>query len=107
MNWYDDLPQRWKNNLSEWILENGLDYSKKYMRLSASDFPTGEGIKIKFDDESYAFFQYSFYIIDERIKEFAVFTEHCGYHVFNLGEILIETIDWEGNRIKTYDNRTE
>lgn len=107
MRWYDDLPQRWKDNLHDWILENGSDYGKKYKRLSAYDFPAGEGIKITFEDKSYAFFQYSFYIIDESLREFAVFTEHCGYHVFSLGEILIETIDWDGDVIKTDDYRTE
>ena len=56
----DDLPLRWKDNLSEWIKEYGVDYSKKYMSLSASDFPADESIKISFLDESYVFFKYSF-----------------------------------------------
>lgn len=81
--------------------------AKKNLRLSAGDFPVGKGTKITFQDESYAFFHYSFYIVDENLREFAVFTEHCWYHVFNLGEILIETFNFKGEILTTYDNRTE
>lgn len=100
---HKDLPQRWKDKIEEYLLKQG----SKYKQLSAYDFSADSNLKITFDDGSYAFFKDSFYWVDEKEKEFAVFTEHYGYHIFNLGEILIETFDWGKNIIKTDDFRTE
>jgi len=100
---HKDLPQRWKNKIEEYLKEQG----SKYKELSAYDFSHNLNLKITLDDGSNAFFKYSFYWIDNEAKEVAVFTEHCGYHIFNLGEILLETVDWEGNILKTDDYRTE
>lgn len=44
---------------------------------------------------------------DEDLKEVAVFTEHCDYHIFYLPEILLELVDRQGNIIETSDYRTE
>ncbi len=104
---HGDLPQRWKDKIYSYLLENGSEYSRKYKRFSAYDFSDNFSLKISFEDGSYAFFKDAFYWIDEESKEVAVFTEHCGYHLFNLPEILIETVDWEGNIIKIDDYRTE
>jgi hypothetical protein len=104
---HEDLPQRWKNKIYSYLLEKGSEYSPKYKRFSVYDFSDNFSLKISFEDGSYAFFKDAFYWIDEEAKEVAVFTEHCGYHLFNLPEILIETVHWEGNIIKTDDYRTE
>jgi hypothetical protein len=100
---HTDLPQRWKNRIEDYLQKQG----SKYKELSAYDFAGNSSIKITLDDGSYAFFKYAFYWIDKEAKEVAVFTEHCGYHIFNSGEILLETIDYEGNIVKTDDYRTE
>ena len=105
---HEDLPQRWQDRIQDYLSEKGFDYyGKKYKRFSVDDFSDNLNLKITFDDGSNAFFKYAFYWIDTESKEVAVFTEHCGYHIFNLPEILIETIDWEENIIKTDDYRTE
>jgi hypothetical protein len=96
---HKDLPQRWKDRIEVYLREQG----SKYKEFSAYDFSLNQNIKITFDDGSNAFFKYSFYWIDNEAKEFAVFTEHCGYHIFNLGEILIDTTDSEGKIINTDD----
>lgn len=100
---HKDLPQRWKDRIEDYLQKQ----SSKYKELSAYDFSLNLNTKITFDDGSNAFFKDSFYWIDDQSKEFAVFTEHCGYHLFNLGEILIETVDSQGKNIKTDDYRTE
>lgn len=96
-----DLPERWQNRLKNYLIEIG----SKYKELSAEAFT--HNLRITFEDRSYAFFNGAFYWIDEEWKEVCVFTEHCGYHVFYLPEILLETLDWKGNIIKTEDYRTE
>ena len=98
-----DLPQRWKDRIHDYLSEKG----SKYMEFSAYDFSDNLNLKISFDDGSNAFFKDAFYWTDEEAKEVAVFTEHCGYHICNLPEILLETVDFEGNVIKTADYRTE
>jgi len=35
-------------------------------------------------DRLLSFFHYAFYLLDEELNEVAVFTEHCGYHIFPL-----------------------
>ena len=104
---HKDLPQRWKNRIKEYLLKNVSEYSRKYMRFSVYDFSDNLNLKITFDDGSNAFFKDAFYWLDTESKEIAVFTEHRGYHLINLPELLIETFDWEGNIIKTDDFRTE
>ncbi len=105
---HEDLPQRWKDKIDNYLSEKGFDYyGKKYKRLSVYDFSDNLNLKISFHDGSKAFFNDAFYWIYEEHKEVAVFTEHCGYHIFNLPEILLETVDWNGNIIKTDDFRTE
>ncbi len=52
--------------------------------LHSGDFPQG-GVRIDFEDGSVVQFRWSFFVIDPaRNGKVAVFTEHCGYHEFNL-----------------------
>ena len=105
---HEDLPQKWKDKIKENLSEKSFDYyGKKYEKLSAYEFIDNLNLKISFLDGSYAFFKYAFYWIDNERREVAVFTEHCGYHIFYTGELLLETFDWEGNLVKTDDFRTE
>jgi len=50
-------------------------------------------LKLTFQDGSFAFFYYAFYLEDEPLKEVAVFTEHCGYHIFPLSGTRLEQLE--------------
>lgn len=101
MNRQKNLPQIWQDTLQKYLIETG----SKYKELSADAFKYK--LRIIFEDRSYALFNGAFYWIDEELEEVCVFTEHCGYHIFYLPEILLETVDWDGKIIKTDDYRTE
>ena len=47
-------------------------------------------LKLGFPDGSQAQFLYAFAIQDPDHREIAVFTEHCGYHIFPLTDTEIE-----------------
>jgi hypothetical protein len=65
------LPAHWQ----EWLDRNGP--------LMPIDFSVVEDVVLEFEDGSTARFRYAFYEVDEERREIAVFTEHCGYHVFS------------------------
>ena len=92
-----DLPERWQLRLQNHLQE----ISSKYKELSFAAFEND--LRITFGDQSNAFFYYAFYWIDEETKEIAVFTEHCGYHLFFLVDTKIETLNRKGKVIKTED----
>ncbi len=96
-----DLPQRWQEKLQNHLKEIG----SKYSELSADAFR--HNLKIGFADGSYALFRYAFYWIDDEAKEVAVFTEHCGYHIFPLIDTKLELVDFNGTIIKTDDYRID
>jgi hypothetical protein len=86
---HEDLPQRWKERIKKWLVSQG---EGKREKLSSYDFDSTIVVKIKFDDESYVEFNYALAIEAPELNEIGVFTEHCGYHIFNLGgsHILVE-----------------
>jgi hypothetical protein len=76
---HKDLPERWVGKLKAHLRrELGVNRDT----LSAEDFH--HSLKINFEDGSYAFFGSAFYLLDRELNEAAVFTEHCGYHIFPL-----------------------
>ncbi|UOG76250.1 hypothetical protein MTX78_06535 [Hymenobacter tibetensis] len=75
-----DLPERWKTKLRSYLIAKG----KSDETLSASEFPTDNVVRIIFEDDSKVEFNYAFSIEAPEFKEVAVFTEHCGYHLFQL-----------------------
>lgn len=77
------VPEEWKPRLRAYLYEK---YGEERERLSAHDFRCNESVHLQFEDGSYAWFQFAFVIFDERSEECMVFTEHCGYHVFPVGE---------------------
>ncbi len=79
---YEDLPQRWKDKLKNWLILQGQHQREK---LSANDFDAETVAKIEFEDGSYAQFNYPLVIEAPDLNEVGVFTEHCGYHIFSLG----------------------
>lgn len=60
--------------------------------LSADDFPSGQSVRLDFPDGSFAHFECAFAIEDRARELLAVFTEHCGYHVFPSGELSIAVL---------------
>lgn len=54
--------------------------------LYATDFPR-QSVRINFADGSSVFFKYAFVLTSPKHPNLvAVFTEHCGYHHFNVYE---------------------
>ena len=85
-----DLPERWRERMIQWIREFADDTRSV---LDASDFPCSHRIQIKFNDGSEAVFRYAILIEEPRFQELAVFTEHCGYHIFPLGGTHVARIE--------------
>ena len=85
-----DLPHRGREKLEQFTDEKyGRDY--KYRgSLSASAFPLTSAVHIQFGDGSYAIFPFALVIEVPEWREMAVFTEHGGYHVFELNDIEIQ-----------------
>jgi hypothetical protein len=79
---HEDLPQRWKDRLKRWLISHAEEPRE---RLNAGDFYTEMVVKLRFDDESFAEFNYAIVIEAAELNEIGVFTEHCGYHIFSLG----------------------
>jgi hypothetical protein len=91
----EDLPPRWRERIAQYLTRPEAQYPK----ISSADFTAN--LRIEFGDGSNAFFNYAFYIADPAIGEVAVFTEHCGYHVFPLYDLRLVIIDNEGNELRT------
>lgn len=87
---HEDLPERWKLKIIEYLKSNG---EEKRDKLNAYDFFSNRKIEIKFEDNSFAEFRYSLMINAPEFNEVGIFTEHCGYHIFNLGGTYINIID--------------
>ncbi|QJX46536.1 hypothetical protein HMJ29_06125 [Hymenobacter taeanensis] len=75
-----DLPEQWKIKLRDYLTAKG---SSSEM-LGTTDFPTDSVVRILFEDDSKVEFKYAFAIEAPELKEVAVFTEHCGHHLFQL-----------------------
>lgn len=86
----DDLPERWRLKLHDYLIAKG---SAKPERLSASEFPLESTVSIRFEDDSCVKFNYAFAIKAPEFREFAVFTEHCGYHLFPLYDGLLLMVE--------------
>lgn len=50
--------------------------------LSIRDFQSNAEVELQFADKSHAKFNFAFFIASREKNAVAVFTEHCGYHVF-------------------------
>ncbi len=56
--------------------------------LTILDFPLAT-VKIVLMDQSVVEFKYALFIVNEARASIAVFTEHCGYHVFPFHEASV------------------
>jgi hypothetical protein len=92
------LPEHW----NEWIRQFSLSASDgKYDELGAGTFRGN--VRLVFDDGSNAFFEGAFFVEDESREELAVFTEHCGYHVFSSRGMRAEYFEWTEPRVTFAD----
>jgi hypothetical protein len=87
---HDDLPTRWKSKVSEWIEAHGGDSRDLF---SAADFPISQRLKMDFEDGSSVSFRYAISIEAPEWGEVGVFTEHCGYHLFPIGGVLVSFVN--------------
>ena len=79
--------------LGEWLPELALHTGRPERELSegglsALDFEPGV-LRIELMDGSFVEFHYAFHLLSERHKAIAVFSEHCGYHVFPYHEAKV------------------
>jgi hypothetical protein len=86
---HEDLPERWTDNLQAYLRE---EHDSDRDQLSAADFRSNH-VKISFQDGSFAVFRFAFYRLDRELNEVAVFTEHCGYHIFPLHGTRLEVLE--------------
>ena len=105
-----DLPQRWQAKLKEYLVTKKSSYDT----LGAGDFPSNNVLKLTFPDGSSIQFNYALALKAPEFKEIAVFTEHCGYHIFPDYELEIEefippfnvpdnyVIDYPAEKIKDF-----
>jgi len=85
----NELPPRWRTR----VIEHARSLSAgKYESLGATAF-SNQTVRLKFPDGSEANFRYAFVLEDRESEEIALFTEHCGYHVFPLVETVVEIIE--------------
>jgi len=88
---HEDLPERWKLKIIEHLRANG---EEKRERLSVYQFSPRQTVEIKFEDDSFAEFRFAFIIDAPEFNEVGVFTEHCGYHIFNSAAVSIDIVKW-------------
>lgn len=94
------VPQLAKQLLSEWAEELSQHLSRpadqiRHEGLSAADFPTSSSLHIKLMDGSFVQFQCAFHVVNSKKYAIAVFTEHCGYHVFPFHDAVVTRITSE------------
>jgi hypothetical protein len=84
------VPERWQPRLRDHIR---LTTGQERDTLRAHDFSTRRSVRLAFPDGSFALFRYAFYLRDDALEEIAVFTEHCGYHYFAAGDLMVEVLE--------------
>lgn len=83
-----DLPDRWQSRLKGY-----LSTKKNYgQNLGAEDFPSNKILRLTFPDGSVVQFNYAMILKAPELNEVAVFTEHCGYHIFPSYDLHIEEV---------------
>jgi hypothetical protein len=83
------VPEAWKPRLRRYFRERR---GEKRDRLSAGDFSPGQSVFVRFPDGSHVLFRHAFAIRDVAAGEVLILTEHCGYHVFPLGDAEVEEL---------------
>ncbi|HET7231079.1 MAG TPA: hypothetical protein VFJ16_13795, partial [Longimicrobium sp.] len=84
-----EIPQRWTERVRRHIVQTA---GEERGHLVAHDFPVGTNLRLDFPDRSFACFRYAFHLHDPELREVAVFTGHCGYHVFPADELRAQVL---------------
>jgi hypothetical protein len=86
------VPRLSNQLVNEWAEELSAHTGHSKERLLENpqcfDFPNGV-LRVVLMDESAVEFRWAFHIVSERHKAIAVFTEHCGHHVFPYHEAKV------------------
>lgn len=82
LDWADELALALGRSVDE-IRSNGLH---------AGDFPTHGLLQVRLMDGSMLKFRHAFHVIRANEYALAIFTEHCGYHVFPLQDAQVSRV---------------
>ena|SRR5262245_56232968 len=83
--WPFELVREWADELS---VHTGHAKERLIENPQCLDFPNGV-LRIELMDQSMVEFRWAFHIVSEHRKAIAVFTEHCGHHVFPYHEAKV------------------
>jgi len=72
------IPERWRKQVQS-MVDHKID-SWKLTPFTVDDFIGAGSVIIKYKDGSESSFKSSFLTYNKFLKEYAIFTEHCGYH---------------------------
>lgn len=84
-----EIPPRWMDAVCAHVRATS---GEERGHLTAFDFPASQSVHLGFPDGSHAFFRYAFCLRDEKAREVAVFTEHCGYHFFPGVDLRVDVV---------------
>jgi len=84
--------------LEEWATEVASSLGRSASELlgsglGAQDFPLDHELRIALMDGSFVQFKCAFAVRSDKKRAIAVFTEHCGYHVFPAHEAVISKVE--------------
>jgi hypothetical protein len=86
------VPRLAKQLVEEWAEDLAAQTGRAVEELRENhellDFPNGV-LRIELMDQSAVEFHSAFHIVSERRRAIAVFTEHCGHHVFPYHEAKV------------------
>jgi hypothetical protein len=86
------IPRLSNQVVNEWAEELAAVTGRSKEQLVANpegiDFPGGT-LRVELMDSSVVEFRWAFHVVSERNRAIAVFTEHCGHHVFPYHEARV------------------
>lgn len=93
------LVRDWAGKLAETLGRPAEELRAK--GLGAGDFPSGHDLHIRLADGSFVCFRYAFCLVNEKTLRLAVFTEHCGYHLFSAQDAVV-TLRYSDRTVQQY-----
>lgn len=87
--------------LEEWAQEVASRVGRSVEDLQArglggNDFPLDHDLRVTLMDGSFVQFRYAFAVASDVKCAIAVFTEHCGYHIFPSHEAVVSEVHDRG-----------
>ena len=88
------VPRLAKQLISEWAdeLSQHLGRPSEQIRnegLGAADFSARGSLHVQLADGSFVQFECAFHVVNPHKHAIAVFTEHCGHHVFPFHDAVV------------------